>query len=498
MRTRAPHLSGRVLDAIPGVLAWSALALVVTGAYFAPMAVVLAAALLACYSAARFSLAAVANGRGLWRIRRWEAIDWDAEYARRSTRDSLPLDAVHHVVIIPNYQEDVSILRRTLDCLAQQAPASASMTVVLAMEALEPGAAEKGARLEVEYGARFARIMVTVHPRELSGEMQCKSANQAWALRWAERVLVSREGHDPDHLLVTSMDADTIWHPAYFEALAVLFATDPARYKTFWQAPIRYHANVWRINPLLRLVHAYSSAWELAYLSAPWWQALPMSSYSMSLRLLSSVGSWDLDVIADEWHMYIKAFFQRASDVHLQPVFLPFYASATTGETLRQAIIERYLQTLRHAWGAKEIGYALSQMAGHRQAPAHASLRLVLRVAHDNLLSGVGWVIMVLGAQVPLLFHPAVIQQNLSAPPFVLLQVSLAVVSVLTVVFWVLDLRTRPARPGPWTRRERLYELVSVPLLTVMSLLCLALPAIHAQTRLMFGMPLRFRVTAKT
>lgn len=492
------RLPARMLDTIPGALAWSALALVVIGACYAPMAVILGAALLACYSAVRFFLAAAANGRGLRLIQRWQATDWDAEYARRATPDSLPLDAVHHVVIIPNYGEDLQMLRRTLDHLARQARASVSMTVVLAMEALEPGAAGKGAQLKAEYGARFAQFLVVVHPRGLSGEVQCKSANQAWALRWAERLLTGDMGYDPDHLLVTSMDADTIWHPDTFEALTVLFAADPHRYETFWQAPIRYHANVWRTHPLLRLVHAYSSAWELAYLAAPWWQSLPMSSYSMSLRLLTGVGYWDPDVIADEWHMYIKAFFQRAGGVRLQPVFLPFYASATPGETLRQAIIERYLQTLRHAWGAKEIGFALSQMAEHRQVPARTGLRLVFRVAHDNLLSGVGWVIMVLGAQVPMLFHPAVIQQNLGSPPFVLLQLSLAVVSVLTVGFWVLDLRTRPARPAPWTWRERLYELASVPLLTVMSLLCLALPAIHAQTRLMLGLPLRFRVTAKT
>ncbi len=483
---------------IPGLLAWGALALVVLGAYMAPMLAVLSAALLACYSAVRFVLAAVANARGLRLIRQWEAIDWGAEYERRRGPGSLALDAVHHVVIIPNYGEPPHVLRRTLDHLAQQARAAESMTVVLAMEAREGDGAAKGARLQSEYEGRFARVLVAVHPKALSGEAQCKSANQAWALRWTERVLTGDLGYQPDHLLVTSMDADTIWHRDTFAALTVLFATDSQRSTTFWQAPIRYHANVWATNPLLRIVHAYSSAWELAYLAAPWWRALPMSSYSMSLRLIAEAGYWDPDVIADEWHMFIKTFFQRAGDIRLQPVFLPFYASATGGETLWQAVKARYLQTLRHAWGAKEIGYALSEMARHPQTPARGGLGLVVRVAHDNLLSGVGWVIMVLGAQVPMLFHPDVIQRNLASAPFILLQGSLAVITVLTVLIWALDLRLRPARPAPWTKRECLYELASVPLLTVMSMVCLALPVIHAQTRLMLGLPLRFRVTPKT
>ncbi len=483
---------------IPGGLAWLALVLVVVGAYVVPLAVVFAASLLAFYSAVRFTLAAIANLWGLRLIRRTEALDWRAEYRRRRTAESLPLDAVRHVVIIPNYREDIATLRRTLDHLARQGRAVDAISVVLAMEVGEPGALEKGRRLQHEYADRFENFFVVSHPRGLSGEMQCKSANQAWAARWVERVLVRERGYNPDHIVVTTMDADTLWHPDYFEALSVLFATDPHRHRTFWQAPIRYHANVWQINPLMRIVHAYSTAWELAYLAAPWWQGLPMSSYSLSLRLLVSVGYWDPDVIADEWHMYIKSFFQREGDIRLEPIFLPFYASATTGATVWTAIKERYLQTLRHAWGAKEIGYTLAQMAENPQIPLRQGLNLAFRVAHDNLLSGAGWVIMMVGSQVPLLFHPALIQHNLGSPPFILLQISLALVSLVTVFFWALDLRIRPPRPAPWTRRERALEVLSIPLLSVLSFLVLAVPVIHAQTRLMLGLPIQFRVAPKT
>jgi hypothetical protein len=327
--------------------------------------------------------------------------------------------------------------------------------------------------------------------------MQCKSANLAWAARWAKRTLVDEMGYNPNHLVVTSMDADTLWHPRYFESLTVLFATDSHRHTTFWQAPIRYHGNVWTINPLMRILHAYSSAWELAYLSAPWWRAMPMSSYSISLRLLENAGYWDPDVIADEWHMYIKAYFQREGDIRLSPVFLPFYANATVGIGLFRALKERYLQTLRHAWGAKEIGYTITLMNDNPQIPFNHRFSLLLRVAHDNVLAGAGWIVMTLGAQLPMLFHPAFVQTNLDAGPFLLLQVSLVLISVLSMIFWGLDLRLRPARSSPWTRRERLYELVSLPLLAVLTLVCVALPVLHAQTRLMLGKPLQFRVSTK-
>jgi hypothetical protein len=222
-----------------------------------------------------------------------------------------------------------------------------------------------------------------------------------------------------------------------------------------------------------------------------------MSSYSMSLRLLDSLGYWDADVIADEWHMYIKSYFKRDGDIRLQEILLPFYASATTGNTIIQAVKERYLQTLRHAWGAKEIGYTISQMSENPQISFLGGFNLLFRVAHDNLLAGFGWIVMMFGAQFPMLFHPDVVRANLTSAPFLLVQISAAIVSILTIFFWVLDLRIRPPRPTPWTHRERVYELASLPLLAVMTLACVAMPVLHSQTRLMLGIPLQFRVAAK-
>jgi hypothetical protein len=492
-QTGRHYLHIRTLDTLPGMLAWLALGTVVMGAIYFPAGVLAAVALLACYSAARFTLAGIAHIWGLWLIRRWESLDWCTEYQRRAGRISLPLDSVHHLVVIPNYQENVDVLRRSLDRLAEQAHARTSISLVLAMEAAEPGAQEKGERLRAAYSASFAHVLVTLHPRRIPGEIQCKSANLNWAIRWAKHAMVDERGYDMEHLVVTTMDADTQWHPCYFASLGVLFATDPQRYSTYWQAPIRYHGNVWAAHPLMRILHAYASAWELTYLAAPWWQALPMSSYSASLRLLHDAGYWDPDAIADEWHMYIKSYFARRGNQRLTPIFLPFLANATTGDTWSRAIKARYRQTFRHAWGAKEIGYTIDQMGRH----SRSTWRLLIRVAHDNLLAGAGWVIMSLGAQLPLAFHPAWARENLNSPAFLVLQASLILVTALTLIFWALDKHIRPPCPHPETKRERLYELLSLPLVAVLTMSCVALPVLHAQTRLMLGKPIEFRVTAK-
>jgi len=42
-----------------------------------------------------------------------------------------------------------------------------------------------------------------------------------------------------------------------------------------------------------------------------------------------------------------------------------------------------------------------------------------------------------------------------------------------------------------------LVELASVPLLAIMTFVCVALPVLHAQTQLLLGLPLEFRVARK-
>ncbi len=497
-----PPIPERALDGIPGCLAWLALMFCVASALAFPRVVLTLAALLGAYTALRFVLAAVANFKGMRLIRRWEQTDWKAKYDTEAAgrADVLSWDAVKFLVIVPNYSEPFEILQRTLAHLAKQYEARRRMTVVLAMEGAEAGASAKAERLIAEFGPCFAHMMYAVHPRGLPGEVRGKSSNQAWAARQAKRRLVDELGYDIDTIIISTMDADTLWHPNYFFALTYAFAISPHRHARTWQAPIRYHGNIWDISPPMRLVNAYGGAFELAYLAAPWWQAIPISSYSMSLRLMDASGYWDTDVIAEDSHMFIKAFFSSDAELELEPIFLPFLATATTGDTVWEVVKARYQQTLRHAWGSKEVGYIIARMLEHPEIPAGRGLKLLLRVAHDILLAGAGWIILTVGSQLPVLFNPGLVPplNEIGRDPIILvLVIASLLVVVLGIVFWAQDVASRPPRTRSITLRERLLTLVSFPLLPILTLIFVALPVMHAQTRLLLGGSLQYQVARK-
>jgi len=512
-RTPIPE---RVLDGIPGFLAWLALLFCIASAVAFPRTLLLIAALVGFYSAIRFLLAGVANFRGLRLIKEWEQIDWHTYYTQKKTPDALEWHIVKHIVVIPNYKEPMAVLRRTLDNLKNQYEAKTRLFIVMAMEAGEEDCINKAELLKSEYKDCFAQFHYTVHPLGLPGEMQCKSANEAWATRWMKRHLIDEQGYKMDEFCVTTQDADTRWHTQFFYSLTALFALNKDRHYRFWQAPIRYHGNIWEINPLLRIVNAYATALELAYLAAPYWKPMPMSSYSLSLRLLDSCGYWDVDVIADEWHMYIKSYFAKGGKVKLESVLLPFMADATVGDGVISELRERYQQSLRHAWGSKEVGYVLAKMIDHPEVDFWQSFRLLVRIAHDILLAGAGWIILTVGSQLPVILYPSISPLNAinlannpaegintalyrlsTDPAWTMIIIAGLMVTVLGIVFWMIDVTVRPPRTHPMTVSEFLWTLISLPALPILTLIVVAIPTIQAQTRLLLGIPLQFRVTKK-
>jgi len=487
------HRLASAANRLPGVLAWLALAAAIGGTLTTHTALLWTIALLSTYLAVRFGLAALAWTRGVRLIRQWEDCDWRAEYARRADAQSLAWENVHHLVILPSVNESEALLCHSLNRLAAWNDAPHAMTVVLAMETSDPTAAERAARLQQHYAPCFWHMLVTHHPGNLPGEVRGKSANLAWAIQRARQTLLIEEGYSPDQVVVTVMDADTFWHAAYFDCLTTLFATATDRHSTFWQAPIRYQGNIWTAHWLMRPLHAQASAWELAYLAAPWWQALPMSSYSLSLRLLDTSGGWATDAVADEWHMYLQSFRAQQGKLRLQPVYLPFLVHIVSAPSALATLRARYRQTVRHGWGAEEIGHA---MTGAVHTRGVQGWRLVLRVAHDHLLAGAGAVLLGVGTQLPMLLTPTWWRAQFGSAPFTLLQVSLLIVAAVSVIFWWGDRRSRPA-PSSLGRQAMLPELVGLLLLPTVTALCVTLPLLYAHTRLMLGKRPPFEVAAK-
>jgi cellulose synthase/poly-beta-1,6-N-acetylglucosamine synthase-like glycosyltransferase len=472
-----------------GILAWSTLLMSAVGVLIDPHILLWVARLFAFYLLARLILNLGGYIVGLDRCRR---------AARRvASAPASPPSGIHHVVVIPNYREPFEILRRTLDRLSRHAGARQCLTVVLGMEEREEGAHEKAEILRRLYGEAFAHMLVTFHPAGLPGELAGKGSNLAWAVRAARRTLVNELGVPLDDVVLTICDADSLLHPGYLGELARAFLADPDRHRRFWHAPLFATNNVWSVPALLRLLLFSSGSVRLGELVNPLAWSLPVSTYSLSLRLADEAGYWDPFVISEDWHMYLRCFFATGGRVRLQVVYLPTTIDAPTGATLREAMKNLYQQQKRHSWGAEDVGYILQQW---RRSPAvdwRAKLVALSWVLHHHLLRSTSWFILAFGTLASrVVGEPLVITLPNPSADLSTVRFVNALGGLGGVAMWAVE-RSRWLPDGDRWVTDLVREVIAWVALPMLVLAFSTLPGLHAQTQMMFGHWLTYRRTTK-
>jgi len=472
---------------------------------------------------------------GMARIARWERVDWKARYAgrRRWRRHAEDWDWPRHLVIIPNYREPEAILERAVASLGAQANAR-QLVLVLAMEAREHGAVEKAANLLARYRHHFHDAFATFHPAGIVGETPGKGSNEAWAAREAYERLVVRAGDDIDRYTITSCDADSDFHPRHFEALNYLFLTSASRARTFWQPVILNRNNIWEIPAPLRIPDGLSSVIRVAKLSLPWSTRIPTSCYSLSWSMLHDVDYWDEEVIPEDWHLYLKCRFALGSEVHVEPVMLPLGNDCVDAGGYTKTLKAHYAQTVRHAWGASDVGYAWR--AAFNRSSALGWLRgakQALDLTRVHVLWASQWFLVTLGVAIPLKFATSLAapmpgwwteaRYHLPGPfwsfarftdveswlefdgsglinPAIALNLAALLLALCLVPFIAiiaLEWRLRGPRPAHVSRRRAAAQLLAWPFLAVITFTWSALPALHAQWLLASGRSLVYRVAEK-
>lgn len=485
--------AGHFTYKVPGLAAWLSVLISIIIAILAPRVLVIVSQAAGIYFIIRLLAIVIFYPVGIHRIRQTEL---RARALRGQPAD--PARRLHHVVLLPNYQESPEVLARTLRSLAEQADARSRVTVVLAMESREPGAHAKAEQLRARFEGYFARVLIAIHPAELPGETAGKSSNQAWAARVAHYELVERAAIPLENLTLTSCDADSVFHPDYLAEVGRQFMANADRYTCVWHAPMRHTNNHWNVQSPVRLLSFFFNLIQIADLVDPLSAKMPVSTFTLSFKLAASVGYWDVFAIADDWNMLLRCVFGTNGRTRLRPVFLPTSGDAVSGKTTREALDNFRKQRLRHAWGCQDVGYVLQQWGRWPGMPLTSKGAYFLKVVNDHIGFTVGGLVMTV-ATVMLFFRNGLlgVVQPIPGLYFILLQ-SANVLNVVALSIEALyeHLNTRRASAG-WRPRKLLTDIVCWPLMPVLSIFLVAVPTIQAQTKMMLGEHLTFEVTPK-
>ncbi len=400
-----------------------------------------------------------------------------------------------HLALIPTYTESLEKLRETVRALAlAEWPKERKICAIITRETDTDGRANVAA-LREEFGDSFAQFIHILDPLE-PGIVVGKSSAMAWGGRYLYRVLVRGQGMDPRMILVTDLDADYRVHPQYFTYLTWMHVTDPNRETQLYQ-PIPYlHNNIWQAPAMQRLFAAVLPQLQM------WRSVLPeklqsFGSYSTTLHVVHDVGYWATDAIPEDSRFYWKCYFRYGDRFRAVPLFIPIYGDAVRARTYWRSMATQYLQVRRWAWGVTDIPFVIENAVRHTEIPLSSRVWRLLNLFGEHINWAISPFVLMFGATLPVLINPAFAQttlgQNLPFYASIMLTLGLGVLLILVFV----EHRIVPPKPPEWGPLERLMTWVQWFALPIVGVIFSCLPALDAQTRLLTGRYLEYRVTEK-
>jgi len=410
----------------------------------------------------------------------------------------IPWDQVHHVILLPTYNESVDVLRHSLDSLAEAHFPLARLHVVVGFEerAGQP-ARQRADTLTAKYGHQFGSFVTTFHPDNLPGEKRVKSANATWAIKKMEEVLRNK-GIPESHVLVSNFDSDTVVGPAYFAYLTYKFITHPDRYHVSYQPLPMYHNNVWDAPSFSRVIATGSTFWQMIESTRPE-RLVTFSSHSMTLRALRAVGYWQTDIISEDSRIFWQCLLHYNGHYRTEPLYTSVSMDAALADSWWQTFINQYKQKRRWAWGIENFPYLMAGFLRHRSISLRTKLTYTFRTLEGHyswattpiIIAGLGWLPVFFGGPE---FHSTVLSYSLPYVTRTIMTIAMFGLLISATISLLL-LPSRPAHVTRWIYLPMTLQWALFPLIaTILS----AFPALDAETRLMLGRDLNFNVMQKT
>jgi hypothetical protein len=408
----------------------------------------------------------------------------------------IPWDKIRHFIILPTYGESYETLEASLSSYAESDYPKSKIVVVLAIEGREgEPAKEKVARLERKFSKTFGDLFHTIHPDGLSGELKAKGANATWAAHEIERYAKKHE-IPTDHIMISTFDSDTRTHPKYFANLTYKYITNPDRDRRSYQPIPLFSNNIWETRSLMRLNALSSTFWQMIESTRPW-RLVNFSSQAMSLKTLIAIDFWDVSIISEDSRQYYRAFFKFEGDHLAIPLFTPVYMDAVLADTFWKTLRNQYLQKRRWAWGVEHFPYLVLEVQKHPEIAFWKKAITLYRHFEGTISWSTSSLLIAMGAWLPIILNPAFRNTVLAynVPLFASYLLSLTWIGlIMSAAISMQLLPPRPKKYGPFKTIKMVLQWILVPIHTIFFG---SIPAIDAQTRLMFGKYLGFWVTPK-
>ncbi len=215
------------------------------------------------------------------------------------------------------------------------------------------------------------------------------------------------------------------------------------------------------------------------------------------MQSLMDIGLWIPDKINDDSGFYWKAYYYFKGDYKVIPHFLPISADAVLDISLFKTFQNQYLQLKRWAYGVEHMPFVFKQYFGNKDLDFWDKTDKLIFITWSYFKWGtLALFITFAGLFIPLInptYAQSVVYYNLSVISSWIL--TIAFLGLFSTIY--VNEKTAPKRPANWGIMKRFWSYVQWVLVPIVLISIATLPAIDAQTSLMLGRYLEFRVTNK-
>ncbi len=496
----------RWLEILPGALTWTALLLPVIFSFRWPWLIAILIIVFDLYWLFR-SIRMVVNTIRTYRYMRHDLrVPWHEMMSSKlpSETGGIQLNAagidpaeIYHAIILVHYKEPIELLINSIESYAESHTNKKHLWLVLASEerAGRVLTDEVYRQVQLKFGRVFGKIIHTVHPSNISGEIKCKSANATWAAKELRREL-DKQHISYTKVLAHNFDADTRVYANYFDYVAYKYLTSPQNQPVSFQPVHTYTNNIWDVPALMRVCAQSSTLVFMHNMLRPT-RFHHFSSRSDVFQTIVDIGYWTVDAIPEDSRQYFDSYFYYGDKLQIVPLYIPLRMDAVLAESYWGTLVNQYRQLRRWAWGVSDLPYVTQKAIKDKQISWWNKSGKILRLIESHFswatsalyISFLGWV--------PVAFNTGFTQTVLgyNFPIFTRYILSLALVGLITgVIISYLLLPPRPKHRSSWYYLNFLWQWLLVPFA---SIFLSSFAAIDAQTGLMLGRRLDYQVTEK-
>ncbi|MBI2334224.1 glycosyltransferase family 2 protein [Candidatus Daviesbacteria bacterium] len=403
----------------------------------------------------------------------------------------------YHLILVPTYKEPPYILSSTFSGILNSTIPKDKILLAVGFEQRDDPQKIKQTQKNLNaLKKKIAGVFTTVHPYDLPGEVPGQGSNKNWMIKNALTELKKR-GIKEDRVFITTIDADFVLHPQFLAGALhkYLSLPDMEKDKRSFTGVFLYHNNYWQTPTPMRLMATGTSFWQLAEMVGSD-KYINYSSMSISLKALLDIGLWIPDKVNDDSGFYWKAYYHFNGDYKVIPHFLPISADAVQDTTLFKTFQNQYLQIRRWAYGVEHIPFIVKEYFKKEIGFWDKTDKLLFKIWGDLKWGFLAIFVTFGGMLIPLVnpdFKSSVLSVNLPIVSSWIL--TIAFLGLFATIY--VHEKTAPKRPAGWNIFARVWSYLQWLLIPIILITISALPAIDAQTSLMFGRKLEFRVTNK-